>query len=207
MMSAPAAYPSPSGARTESSAAASQCSAGGRWHHPPRYAYFTNTVKTPQPHDPPGDEHAQPVPGGVGDMQGAPDPQQEEEQQERPPDEPQFFPDDRKDEVGVLFGDEAQQVLGAGKQPLPPHLPRAHGDLGLVQRIARAQRVDPRVQEDQQPPALVIVQERPEEGRAHQRQPAQAREQVEPPPRQEEHPQEDRPQDQGGAQVLGAILL
>src|SRR3989304_2883004 len=63
--------------------------------HPHGHPDVQKHVKAPHRHDPAGDEHAQPVPGGVGNVQGAPDPQQEEQQQERPAAEPQFLPDDR----------------------------------------------------------------------------------------------------------------
>ena len=70
----------------------------------------------------------------------------------------QLLPRDREDEVGLLLGHEAGPGLGAVEEPLAEQAAVADRDPGLLDVVARAARVERRVDEGEEPVDLVGLQ-------------------------------------------------
>ncbi len=122
---------------------------------------------------------------------------QEEQQCQQHADEAEFLSHDREDEVGVLFRQECEPLLGAIGVAGPEPPSRADGGLGLDEVISCAAGIRLRVEERDQPVLLVRRQPVPK----HQRSDTSG--EVEPhhrdrfpdvrPPHQHQHHHEDDP--------------
>ena len=72
-------------------------------------------------------------------------------------DEAEFLGERGEDEVGVLLGQEVQPRLGALHEAAPREAARAHGDLGLGDVVAGAQRVGVGIEEGEDAAELVVL--------------------------------------------------
>src|SRR5690606_37354104 len=98
-----------------------------------------------------------------GDKQAAADDVEIDDQQQSHAHQSELFAEDRKDKVGVAFGQKLQLGLGALQPAFAKHATRTDRYLGLDDVIAATQGVFLGVQQHQYPLALVVVhQEEPE---------------------------------------------
>ncbi len=98
-----------------------------------------------------------------GDHEAARDEQRIEHEQRDVADEAELLRIHREDEVGVPLRDELEVRLRAVQPALAGEAARAHGDRGLDDVVAGAERIARRVEQREDPAALVVVQERPQQ--------------------------------------------
>ena len=89
------------------------------------------------------------VVGASGDPDRSHEQDQKQRQRHGDANEPQFFADDREDEVRVLCGEEREALLSPHREALPKPPARADRDLRLDHVIARRSRIAGRIQEHQ----------------------------------------------------------
>src|SRR5205823_14427583 len=77
---------------------------------------------------------------------------------------PELLGEDRENEVGRPLGHESQLALEAVQPALPEKAPCTDRDPGLKQVVAGAERIAVGVEEDLEPPALITVQHKWNQG-------------------------------------------
>ena len=93
----------------------------------------------------------------------AADQQQVEHEQDRVADQPEFLAEHGEDEIGVALRQEVEVRLRAVQPALADDAARAERDRRLRRVIAGAERIATRIEERQDPLALIVVQLRPDE--------------------------------------------
>src|SRR6202521_5584591 len=131
-----------------------------------------------------------------------PDQQQaEHREQHQASQQAELLGEDGEDEVGRTFGHKAELALQTVQPSLAEQAARANGDSRLEQVVTGAERVLVRVEKDLQAPALVAVKQVGQQRYGYARREDEGEELPRACPREEQHAEQQRQEDDRGAEV------
>src|SRR5690606_18372660 len=106
------------------------------------------------------DEAAKIVLGHHGHLENLPNHEEINEEKNRRAHKPQFLSQNRKDEIGMLYREKIQLILGPLKQAAAPQLAGTDGDFGLNDLPALAGGILPWIPKNEQTALLVVLQQK-----------------------------------------------
>ena len=148
-----------------------------------------------------GEQAAERVGGVARNLDAAPEHDEIEKQQERRSDEAELFADDGEDEVRVVLRQKVQLALRSVEEPFAKEHTRPDGDFRLDDVVAGAQRIDIRIHEDHDAHFLIIFEKMPEHRHGGKSGRKDSSEQPQSDSRNENHAEENRHEDERGAEI------